>query len=202
MIFEKTEKRPVIFILLTVISICVLCGCVAYRYVTPYNTYNHEQHENALLARDMDCFSCHVVDVDERDPLKRLQKLKEMLKEDNHKKFDTKLCHQCHIDEKTKQEEAPTRCRLCHENLNEILPSDHQGFWKNTHAVAAQVSDAKCLECHDRWYCADCHTARDMSRARMHPRAFRIAHVAAASVDPASCSSCHSSAFCRDCHTR
>ena len=69
MIFEKTEKRPVIFILLTVISICVLCGCVAYRYVTPYNTYNHEQHENALLARDMDCFSCHVVDVDERDPL-------------------------------------------------------------------------------------------------------------------------------------
>lgn len=199
----KTNLRRTGLISLSLFAIFVIWGCVAYKYIAPYQTFNHESHETALLQNGMDCFSCHKVDVDEKDPLKRLEKLVQMLKESDDKRFtDKELCHKCHRDVLTKRDDAPARCVVCHDNLREILPSDHEGLWKATHGVKAQVSDKICMDCHDKWYCADCHTATDMSETKMHPRTFKIAHVAAAITDPQSCGTCHNSSFCLDCHRR
>lgn len=200
MIFKRLLNNRQIKFAFLVVAACSLFSCVAYRYSTPYQTYNHEIHEESLLDRNMDCFSCHKVDINETDPIKRLTMIRDMLKEDNDKRFDAKQCHVCHLDEKTKRSDAPSKCRLCHEILQEITTQDHQGVWENSHATIAKVSDKNCLNCHDRWYCVDCHTSRDMTNNNMHPRVFKLNHAVAAKVDPASCSSCHRSSFCRDCH--
>ena len=192
-------------------------SCVAYRYIAPIQTFSHEIHEKPVVREKMDCFTCHNVTIDEADVAKRVEMLKQTLKDTPDKRFIRGVCHKCHIDEDTKVIDAPFKCLVCHQGSDKVVPDSHNGDWKRTHATSIKdagidgiyydgvYKDGKkarfaCSTCHEESFCVNCHIVRDFPRAKMHPRTFRIAHVAAAAADPASCGTCHSVAFCSDCH--
>jgi len=194
-------------------------SCVAFRYVQPTSIFNHELHEKEVVKQRMDCFSCHNVIIDEPDIAKRVELLKQTLKDSPDKRFIQGTCHKCHVDMMTKVLEAPNRCQGCHHDMDRIIPRSHNADWVRTHAISIKdagingvyydgfYKDGKkamfaCSTCHDEFFCVDCHTARDFARIKMHPRTYKIAHVSAAVADPASCGTCHTTSFCSDCHRR
>ncbi|MDR2884148.1 MAG: hypothetical protein LBV09_03475 [Deferribacteraceae bacterium] len=210
--------KQILVILVPLLTIAF--GCAAYNYVAPYKQFDHEKHEMPIVQQGKDCFFCHDVTIAEKDQVKRVLILRNMLKESDEKKFVEGTCHTCHIDRNVEIKEGakgPSDCYVCHDDLRSVMPDDHNGLWVDSHGNAAKevwydgawnpksdeaksLSYPTCDSCHAQWFCADCHTARDLGKSEMHPRTFKTAHVAAAAVDPASCSSCHTARYCRDCH--
>lgn len=211
------HSKLLLFIMLPLFIIAL--SCAAYKYVPPYKHFDHEKHNDSVAQEKMDCFSCHNVTVTEKDPQKRIELLKKTLKESDDKRFVEGTCHKCHVDKDTRVENGTDNCRACHDDLRSVMPDDHKGLWVNMHGDAAKevwydggfkkkaersklTNYPTCDNCHSQWFCVDCHTSRDLAKAKMHPRTFRTAHVAAAVADPASCSSCHTTRYCRDCHDK
>ncbi len=211
--------RSKMYLLLMLIPlVLVIYSCAAYRYITPYRGFNHEQHEATVVQKGWDCFTCHKVEVaqsfwDEPDPQKRAEVLRKMLEQIQNKEFVEDRCHWCHIEINTRVAEATPSCAACHDNLHQVKPDTHNGTWIYAHTASAlengyngvyRVRETTtmytCESCHNEWYCVDCHTARDRERSWMHNRNFRISHVAAAVSDPGLCGSCHTTRYCIDCH--
>jgi len=113
-------------------------------------------------------------------------------------------CHYCHNNPgKTPAAEAPTRCYLCHLNMEALKPEDHKtGNWLKVHKVSYEANPDSCRECHRKHDCIDCHIRRDTIQHLVHPRNYTYTHSLEAAADPSKCSRCHQIGFCFECHTK
>ena len=75
----------------------------------------------------------------------------------------------------------------------------HDLGFRTGHGAQAAAGTLTCAGCHERRYCAECHTGE--GRRRFHPANFEVRHAADAYGRENECSSCHNAElFCRACH--
>jgi hypothetical protein len=75
----------------------------------------------------------------------------------------------------------------------------HDLGFRTGHGAQASAATLNCAGCHERRFCADCHTGE--GRRRFHPANFEARHAADAYGRETECSSCHNAElFCRACH--
>jgi hypothetical protein len=109
-------------------------------------------------------------------------------------------CHVCHFNPAVGST-APDRCGICHVDVREIQPANHNYDWMNRHAVFAKAAEQTCEECHRPRMCQDCHKRRDLTVRNFHDRNVRFTHGIEARANPMRCGECHVIGFCNQCHT-
>lgn len=158
--------------------------------------FNHARHTKALAQTGVTCIDCHHFNV-------LIDTGSEAMARDlaAHALYPgSAACHFCHVSAETRVSTAPPACTTCHENLQPLLPENHQIAWLKVHSSAAQTNPAQCENCHRSSFCIDCHERRDTIQTRVHQRNFRFFHSIEARANPRQCGSCHREDFCINCH--
>lgn len=128
-------------------------------------------------------------------------------------------CFQCHEGRRGTDD-----CASCHLRVHILTPSDHDGDWTSNHREEARQDDERCLLCHNRDYCQDCHEGGDtlptevgyaqqflpygpqlagdgLRVERAHELNYLYTHPLDAAAKESDCFSCHRyETFCLDCH--
>ena len=92
-------------------------------------------------------------------------------------------CLRCHHDRKS-------FCDKCHG----FPPASHfSGRWRYTHGPDAIADPISCEACHDKAYCAQCHSVN-------HPSTWLQTHGGIAKQGPSACLVCHPQGMCDACH--
>ncbi|HEX9756574.1 MAG TPA: hypothetical protein VGB26_02085 [Nitrospiria bacterium] len=172
-------------------------GWKAQRPASIQEVFSHEVHETVLEKEGFACSVCHPMGAlieEEKEEEKMYDFSKEVF-------FPGKeTCHFCHFNPKGINV-APGRCGLCHFDLLEVQPANHQFDWGSKHGVYAKADGGDCGSCHLPKFCEDCHQRRDLPTQRVHDRNFRFVHGMEARVNPKSCGNCHELiGFCASCH--
>jgi len=162
----------------------------------PQETFSHKVHENILKKEGFTCVACHPMglEIEEREEEER-SKISEAA-------FlpGKETCHFCHFNPKVGNI-ASGRCEICHFNLAEIQPANHNFNWMEKHAVYSKANSEDCEGCHTPRFCEDCHERRDLPTLRVHDRNFRFVHSIEARANPRRCGNCHELiSFCVKCH--
>ena len=158
--------------------------------------FNHARHNKPLAQTGVSCIDCHHFNV-------LIDTGNEAMARDlaAHALYPGSApCHYCHVDSETRLSTAPQACTTCHENLQPLLPEDHQIAWLKVHAAAAQTNPARCENCHRSSFCINCHERRDTIQTVVHERNFRAFHSVEARANPRQCGMCHLEDFCINCH--
>jgi len=164
----------------------------------PFGRFSHEEHEAAFAGAGWSCDSCHrlgAIPAGEPDPLGFTLSV-----EEDHAILlpPADLCHDCHAPGVSA--DAPTRCRLCHEEGENEAPESHAAGWEVAHRRDALLRPESCFDCHESWTCVRCHVRRDRIGHEVHPGTWPTLHGIAARTDPGSCEDCHEGASCQQCH--
>jgi len=160
--------------------------------------YSHEVHKKVMDKEGFDCFVCHPMNVEVEEELS----VEELIKISNTSFFPGKeTCHFCHFNPEAGNI-APNQCDMCHANLAEIQPKNHNFNWSSKHAVFSKADQESCESCHAPVFCQDCHKRRDLPTQRVHDRNFRFIHGIEARADPRQCGNCHQITFCDTCHIK
>jgi hypothetical protein len=144
-----------------------------------HRSFSHPAH----LKQNMKCETCHPgVGKTEKVTAKNMPSMD--------------ACMTCHND-KT----APSRCGLCHDDLDKIKPSSHThlNFAGRVHGRDAKFGRSECNTCHAQSFCDRCHQGRD--KRAIHRPDFRFTHGREAGKGDMNCAYCHESKrFCVACH--
>ena len=160
--------------------------------------YSHETHKKVMQEEGFDCFVCHPMDVKPKDE----KSVEEAIKLSKQSFFPGKdTCHFCHYNPEAGNI-APGECSLCHFNMAEIEPKNHNFNWAEKHAIFAKADEESCENCHSPRFCEDCHKRRDLPTIMVHDRNFRFVHGIEARANPRECGNCHEVTFCNTCHTK
>ena len=158
--------------------------------------YSHDVHKNVMEKEGFDCFVCHPMNVEVSEELSP----EEMIKISNKSLFPGKeTCHFCHFNPQAGNI-APGQCDMCHINMVDIQPKNHNFNWMSKHAVFSKADEKSCQSCHAPVFCQDCHKRRDLPTQRVHDRNFRFIHGIEARANPRECGNCHQVTFCDTCH--
>jgi hypothetical protein len=180
----------------------------------PQETFSHKVHENVLKRNGFTCVTCHLVgvEIEEKEEKNRI-KISELAL------FPGKeTCHFCHFNPKAGSIapnkanlealgnvmiERISQCSLCHSNVGDIQPANHNFDWKAKHSVYAKGDPSNCESCHSPKFCEDCHKRRDvLPTERFHDTNYIFVHPIDARADPSTCGQCHElHSFCDTCHT-
>jgi len=131
------------------------------------------------------------------------------------KKPAMETCFQCH----PQSDMTVGKCAMCHTDLKRyplkpLADFSHEGGWLERHPGLARSAPQNCATCHEKTYCATCHTAATApllperlmpekpGREFIHRADFVSRHMIEQAADPASCRRCHGTGFCEDCHRR
>jgi nitrate/TMAO reductase-like tetraheme cytochrome c subunit len=158
--------------------------------------FNHARHTKALAEAGVSCPDCHHFNV-------LIDTSNEQLARDlaTHALYPGSApCHYCHVSDETRVSRAPQACTTCHENLQPLMPENHQIAWLTVHSSAAQTNPQQCANCHRDAFCINCHERRDTIQTVVHTRNFRFYHSIEARANPRQCGSCHREDFCTNCH--
>ena len=191
---------------ITILALFILYGCPSkeqgaewgWKYqkpLRPQDTFTHKVHENVLKKEGLDCVTCHPMglEIEEKEEKKRAEISEAAL-------FPGKeTCHFCHYNPKAGNI-APEKCGICHFNLLEIQPANHNFDWAIKHAVFAKTDDQDCESCHTPRFCEDCHKRRDVPTRLVHDRNYIVVHTVDARANPRTCGNCHEITFCNQCH--
>jgi len=160
--------------------------------------FDHRAHATIFAEQSVACVDCHAFDlklsVGDGD-------LAEALSAHGLHR-GSEACHTCHGPPQRTVASAPDRCTTCHDNLNPIMPDNHNGAWQRVHGSIARGEGQSCASCHDQTFCVDCHQRRDEIQTRVHERNFRFFHSVEARANPRKCGVCHRVDFCSNCHER
>lgn len=160
------------------------------------DTFSHEVHKRVFEKEDFSCPVCHTMGVE--IPEEKEEKMVEISREAFFPGKET--CHFCHYNPRAGNR-APSECGICHFNLREIQPANHNFDWMAKHAVFAKADVEDCESCHSPRFCEDCHKRRDLPTLRVHDRNFRFVHAIEARANPRECGNCHElRSFCVKCH--
>lgn len=157
--------------------------------------FDHGEHAAAFSRAGVGCVDCHLVGLREAKPAEGAPEVQVP---------DPPLssCHGCHQAELPKAPRAaPDNCTLCHADVRELMPADHDLDWIAIHGDLARSATASCSSCHEPATCFDCHDRRGAGSENPHEVGFRSTHGVEARMDPRQCSSCHTEASCTTCHT-
>lgn len=162
--------------------------------------FSHDKHTD----RDSDCEDCHGKD----DPTEVAMESRSM-----------DMCFKCHEGRRGVED-----CSICHKRTDILVPTDHDFEWIHVHGEEARQSDERCLMCHNRDHCQECHeggnpiptqsmetslflpygpqvAADELRVQRAHDLNYRYTHALDASGKDSDCISCHDfESFCSDCH--
>ena len=127
--------------------------------------YSHEVHKKVMQKEGFDCFVCHPMDVKPKDE-KGVEEAIKLSKQSFFPGKDT--CHFCHYNPEAGNI-APGECSLCHFNMAEIEPKNHNFNWAAKHAIFAKADEQSCENCHSPRFCEDCHK-RGPARGAVPPR--------------------------------
>jgi len=160
------------------------------------DTFSHEVHKKIFEKENFQCLTCHTMDlgIENEEDMDKLTKLSD-------KSFfpGKETCHFCHYNPEAGNI-GPGKCSICHFNLEDIQPANHNFDWLSKHAVFAKSDMNKCENCHTQTFCQDCHNRRDLPTRRFHDRNYRFVHGIEARVNPSRCGNCHETSFCDKCH--
>ncbi|MEM4658552.1 MAG: hypothetical protein QXX77_09060 [Candidatus Methanosuratincola sp.] len=172
-------------------------GWSANRPKTMQETFSHEVHKEVLKKEGFECYVCHPAAI----KIEGEKEAEEAIRASKESFFPGKeTCHFCHYNPQSGSI-APDQCSLCHFNIREIQPANHNVDWLARHAVYSKADAAACEDCHSPRYCEDCHKRRDLPTRRFHDRTFRFIHGIEARANPMKCGQCHESvSFCEKCH--
>jgi hypothetical protein len=171
-------------------------GWKASRPQRMQDTFSHDAHKQVFEKEGFSCFVCHPMEV-EIEEEKEVEKMIKVSKESFFPGKET--CHFCHYNPKAGNV-APDKCGICHLNLLEIQPANHNFDWPIKHAVFAKGDPEDCRACHTPKFCEDCHKRRDAPTRLVHDRNYIVVHTVDARANPRSCGNCHDITFCNTCH--
>ncbi len=167
---------------------------------TPMKTFSHGVHRQIFASQKVECFACHTMTAriggDEKQIAEAIRA--------SHEAFypGKETCHFCHYNPE-RGNIAPERCDLCHLDVQEIQPANHNYDWMSRHGVYAKADELGCESCHRQSTCQNCHERRDQSVRTVHDRTFRFTHGIEARANPMACGQCHElKSFCTKCHTQ
>ncbi|VAX09026.1 hypothetical protein MNBD_GAMMA25-106 [hydrothermal vent metagenome] len=154
--------------------------------------YPHKIHMDTMKKKGDSCMLCHTFMKNEMVESTLLKKITRIANEPGKA-----ICHECHVLNIS----APSRCNLCHQNIDTITPESHHYNYKYNHAEDSRVDESECRRCHiDISFCSDCHFRRDTGQRKVHTVAYLNSHGLDARFDSASCGRCHNASYCSDCH--
>ncbi len=154
--------------------------------------YPHKIHMKVMKAKGDSCMLCHTFmrnEIDEPDLLKKITRIaNEPAKA---------ICHECHVVDIN----APSRCDICHLDINAITPESHNYNYKYNHSEDSRSNESECRNCHiNISFCTDCHFRRDTGQRNVHMMGYLNSHGIDSRIDPAACGRCHNASYCSDCH--
>ncbi len=158
--------------------------------------YPHKIHMKTMLDEGDSCMLCHPFSSNLEPDEKKLNSLRKI----NNEPLKA-ICHSCHVEKMN----APSACRLCHNDVSTIWPENHNYNYIKRHADDARTDQAGCSACHQSLsFCTACHFKRNYSSEFMannvHKLAYKTLHGIDARMAPAECASCHQVNYCSDCH--
>jgi hypothetical protein len=165
---------------------------------TALEKFSHDLHEGVFQRENIECFACHTTAARTDDEKEAADAIGTATGPFTPGK---EQCHVCHYNP-VAGNTAPDRCSLCHLDVQEIAPANHNFDWMNRHAVFAKADPARCEECHRPSFCQECHNRRDETVRRVHDRNFRFVHGIEARANPMRCGQCHAQSFCEGCHVK
>lgn len=173
-------------------------GWQAERPQTPQQTFSHERHQTVFAQQHVACFACHTMAAGIDDPKNAAAAIRA-----SETAFlpSKEACHVCHYNPQAGNT-APDRCSLCHVDVREVEPANHNFDWVKRHAVFAKADGGSCEGCHRPRFCEDCHSRRDETTRTVHDRNFRFVHGIEARANPMVCGQCHAPSFCESCHAK
>jgi hypothetical protein len=171
-------------------------GWKADRPSGPLAVFSHQTHKNVFAREQIQCFACHTMTArieDEKEAAVAIRASKDTFSGGKD------ACHACHYNPAGNI--APDRCGLCHVDVREIAPANHNFDWISRHLVFAKNDSENCQECHQERFCQDCHNRRDETVRSYHDTNIRFTHGIEARANPMKCGECHTQGFCQRCHT-
>jgi len=170
------------------------------RPATPMKAFSHGVHRDVFARQKIECFACHTMTARIAGDEKQMADAIRASKEAFYPEKET--CHSCHYNPQ-RGNTAPDRCGLCHLDVQEIQPANHNYDWMNRHGVFAKADETACESCHRPSMCQNCHERRDQSVRTVHDRTFRFTHGIEARANPMACGQCHElRSFCETCHAK
>jgi hypothetical protein len=194
-------------------AVCFTCheasereNCATCHEGTPRATKRPAQelrfdHAAHLAREGVECVTCH-------------EKAPDATSADEPLLPTMATCTKCHEHQVDMDR---LNCTRCHTELPEkhAFPRDesmHGAGFVALHGAWAAGGSARCAQCHEQSFCADCHAAATrplppsqlmpdrVDRAFIHRGDFLSRHALEARARPVSCLNCHGESFCRDCH--
>ncbi len=172
-------------------------GWKAERPADALGVFSHQTHKTVFAREQIQCFACHTMSArvtDEQEAAAAIRASKEAFT------GGKEACHACHYNPAAGNS-APDRCGLCHADVRDVEPANHNFDWLNRHLVFAKDDPVSCEGCHQQRYCQDCHNRRDETVRNYHDTNIRFTHGIEARANPMKCGQCHTSGFCQRCHT-
>jgi len=115
------------------------------------------------------------------------------------------VCMKCH-----KEKGGSLECKTCHKKIREGTrpkshevvesPISHNATWGITHGKEVEKEGQKCILCHQKSQCDQCHTTQ---KPKSHTLTWKQAvHGRFATMNRFKCATCHEADFCSRCHER
>jgi hypothetical protein len=166
------------------------------REIEPLHTFSHQEHASVFEREQIQCFACHTMTARIQDEQEAAAAIRA-----SHETFvgGKDACHSCHYNPQAGNT-APDRCGLCHLDVSEVAPANHNHDWMARHVVFAKADAQSCEGCHQVRQCQDCHNRRDQTVRSFHDTNIRFTHGIEARANPMRCGQCHTSGFCQRCH--
>jgi len=159
--------------------------------------FNHPKHLKAFKSHGVQCLDCHISNL--MSGIKTEKDYRQVNAQ--FKDYIYKTCHYCHNNPE-KNIQAPNRCTICHTDIDSIRPTNHNYFWKNSHALNAKFDPISCKKCHLSSFCINCHKSKRDLGHKSHPGNFIRTHSIEARGFIQTCTHCHQVSFCINCHSR
>lgn len=171
-------------------------GWKAERPPGPLQVFSHQTHKGVFQREQVQCFACHTMAAridDEQEAAAAIKASKDTFAPGKE------ICHSCHYNTQVGNT-APDRCSLCHLDVRQIEPANHNYDWMTRHLVFAKTDNDTCQGCHQQRFCQDCHNRRDETVRTVHDTNVRFTHGIEARANPMRCGQCHERGFCQRCH--
>jgi len=171
-------------------------GWKAQRPTDALSVFSHQTHKAVFEREQLQCAACHTMTArisDDQEAAAAIRASKQIFTGGKD------ACHACHYNPTTGNT-APDRCGLCHMDVREVEPANHNFDWLSRHLVFAKNDPASCEGCHQQRYCQDCHERRDQTVRSYHDTNIRFTHGIEARANPMKCGECHTAGFCQRCH--
>lgn len=113
------------------------------------------------------------------------------------------FCYSCHGTKHSTQGLVATEdCRGCHTASFNLKPPSHAPNWVKIHKKNIDEELFSCLTCHQKDFCANCHTARKVipHANYRNPEQQNQIDVKKAHKEKRDCKLCHTDKFCTKCH--